>query len=283
LAEALYMNSIIELLFRSIKENVAFRLAFSLALISSSIILAYESVNDKANFDEALNRIAPLFFGVLSIFAGLSVAIFGGRLNTKNIDRNEKVEDIILNKFSIVLSKSDTVHEIFYAFRIRMIIDSERLKQNSFKNLSIGIIFSFSALALLGFFIFAGDERAADGDYIRYVIQWFIPRITIVLLLQFVGFFFLRLYVSSEFDLKHNKNEITNIEAKIMAYEIAKETGEKLQEIVVRKLAETERNFMIKRNERTISMENESTHNDVKFLFEKILDKLPSAGAAKNK
>lgn len=61
--------------------------------------------------------------------------------------------------------------------------------------------------------------------------------------ISFVGFFFLRLYVANELDLKHNKDAPSKKE-------------------IMKSLAQTERNFVLKKNERSASTELLSEYND---------------------
>ena len=129
---------------------------------------------------------------------------------------------------------------------------------------------------LLTFFVLWPGDGYDVSAYGEYFVRWFLPRISIVLLLQFVGFLFLRLYISNELDLKHNKNKITNVEAKIMAYAMSKEFGSDLVKLVVDKMSSTERNFIIKSGEKTIAIENDSQYNDLRNLIEKLADKIPN-------
>ena len=102
------------------------------------------------------------------------------------------------------------------------------------------------------------------------------------LILQFVGFFFLRLYVANELDVKQNKNELTNIEAKMLAFMMSsKSSKNSFTKIVVESLARTERNFTIKKGERTISVENDPQFNDLNALLQKFAEKIPSTKSPK--
>jgi hypothetical protein len=103
-----------------------------------------------------------------------------------------------------------------------------------------------------------------------------LPRFSVGLLLQFVGFFFLRLYVANELDLKHNKNEITNLEMKMMALQLAKEFNDSpSKKEIMKSLAQTERNFILKKNEKSVSTEALSEYNDLRGLIEKLVNKIP--------
>jgi hypothetical protein len=183
--------------------------------------------------------------------------------------------------------------KIFAASRQRLIDESIRIDKISRRNLYFGIVFSGFALSILGsplvvqaaYFILSVNSNSIapppfvfDGDVTKWFTQSYLPRFAVALLLQFVGFFFLRLYVANELDLKHNKNEITNIESKMIGLQFGKSSkNAKIREIIVKTLSETERNFVIKKNEKIASMETLAEYNDIKSLVEKLVDKLPSA------
>jgi predicted nucleotidyltransferase len=96
--------------------------------------------------------------------------------------------------------------------------------------------------------------------------------------LQFVGFFFLRLYVANELDLKHNKNEMTNIEMKMIGLQVARVLRDaSSKKEIVKVFAHTERNFVLKKGERTISSEELSEYNDLKSVLEGLISKIPGA------
>lgn len=70
--------------------------------------------------------------------------------------------------------------------------------------------------------------------------------------------FFLRLYKSILADIKYFQNEITNIEAKMLAINVSLiSDGNKFLENVVDSLAKTERNFVLSSGQTTIELERE--------------------------
>lgn len=151
------------------------------------------------------------------------------------------------------------------------------------RNLIIGILFSIIALLALAWPLIAAFFRQINDtqnfNVLAWAAQYYLPRFAVGLLLQFVGFFFLRLYVANELDLKHNKNEITNLEMKMMGVQLAQSFGDATsRRTIMQSLAATERNFLIKKNEKTTSTEALSEYNDMKGLIEKLIDKLPGKG-----
>jgi hypothetical protein len=110
------------------------------------------------------------------------------------------------------------------------------------------------------------------------LVIYYVPRFSVGLLLQLVGFFFLRLYVANELDLKHNKNEITNLEMKMMALQLAKEFNDTAsKKEITKSLAQTERNFILRKSERSVSTETLSECNDLRGFIEKLVSKIPDS------
>ncbi|MBB4359127.1 TRAP-type C4-dicarboxylate transport system permease small subunit [Bradyrhizobium sp. CIR18] len=170
--------------------------------------------------------------------------------------------------------------KIFQVARQRLLDEAVRLDSISRRNLMIGILFSAIALGVLAWPLIAASFQQAielkDFSVLAWASQYYLPRFAVGILLQFVGFFFLRLYVANELDLKHNKNEITNFEMKMIGVQLAQSFGDApSKKEIVRSLAATERNFLIKKNEKTISTEAITEYNDLKGLLEKIVNKLP--------
>lgn len=166
----------------------------------------------------------------------------------------------------------ETARGVFEKMGKRLSYERTRLSGNSRTNLLIGIFASLLALGVLGLplvnpELLAGAETIADTSFWRQ----YATRLPVGLLLQFVSFFFLRLYVACEMDIKSNKNEMTNIEAKYLAFMMSAKLGVGEAE-VVSSLASTERNFVLKRGERTISVENDSRYNDLKETVDKLID-----------
>jgi len=132
----------------------------------------------------------------------------------------------------------------------------------------------------------AGDGARQSADAFNWLVRYYLPRFGVGLLLQFVGFFFLRLYVANEQDIKHNSNEITNLEAKMMALQVASERNDKqLFKPIVESLAATERNFILKKNEKAIH-EDDRRYNDLSQMLRALssfVDKTHSVDDADSK
>jgi hypothetical protein len=200
------------------------------------------------------------------------------RLKETTDDLKKKIEDSVYR--STDLSTPDNV---FVAARQRLIDESVRIDRISRRNLYFGIVFSAFALGFLAWPLIAqtlfqgSGQPSSEFDTFRWVAQAYLPRFAVGLLLQFVGFFFLRLYVANELDLKHNKNELTNLEMRMMGLQLARIFGDaSSKKEIVKSFASTERNFVVKKGERVASNEALSEYNDLKSLIEKLISKIPA-------
>lgn len=108
----------------------------------------------------------------------------------------------------------------------------------------------------------------SDQQSLRSVI----PKISLLLSAQLVGYFFLKAYSNNERDIRINKNEITNIEMRMTAISLLRsdvDVGEN-KKWVIESLLSEERNFVLAKNERSI---NESS--DDNSILEKLYALVP--------
>jgi hypothetical protein len=201
---------------------------------------------------------------------------------------SQQVRELVRTKLERgggALADTSDPEKLFQVGRQRLLDEAVRIDKISRRNLVIGIAFSFIALGTLAWPLIAQGLLQAPSDAVNMdVMPWFtrnyLPRFAVGLLLQFVGFFFLRLYVANELDLKHNKNELTNIELIMMGIQLSKDAGNAAsRKDVIKSLMNTERNFLIKKNEKSVSTEALTEYNDLKGLIDKLVSKIP--GVAK--
>jgi uncharacterized membrane protein YedE/YeeE len=149
--------------------------------------------------------------------------------------------------------------------RRRMIEEAERIQRNGFLNLMIGILFSVIALGILGYPLFT-TNAVQDTNWIG-LFERFAPRFSVGILIQLIGFFFLRLYVAGENEVHYIRNEITNLESRLISY-FAAAAGNDATAMrdIIKQLVRTERNFKLKKDERTLYSTDE-TYNDMRQLL----------------
>jgi hypothetical protein len=165
-------------------------------------------------------------------------------------------------KFRTTLSDID----IYRSFLERMSEDETRLKGNSILNLVSGLTFAVLGFGVLSIPLLIPDSKGSDiYDFIIH----YLPKVALGALIQLIAFFFLRLYSANQQDLKHNKNEITNVDMWMLSLTVV-QTEKNVVEIA-RVLSRTERNFVLRKGERTVATDNTLEYNDVKDLLERAI------------
>jgi hypothetical protein len=101
----------------------------------------------------------------------------------------------------------------FTRTRRRMLEETDRIQRNGLLNLMIGILFSGIALGILGYPLFV-PNGPQTSEWIG-LLERFAPRFSVGILVQLIGFFFLRLYVAGENEVHYLRNELTNWEATV--------------------------------------------------------------------
>lgn len=163
----------------------------------------------------------------------------------------------------------------------------ERLKEELFSlskrgnlNLSIGIVTTITGLVLLGMFVL-GDKPAETSPGTEQFIIEFIPRISLVVLIEVFAYFFLRLYKANLSEIKYFQNEITTIESKYLALKVAVQLNDSDQlKVVIDRLANTERNFILDKGQSTVDLERarieQQTSTDILGKVASLLGKTPN-------
>lgn len=176
----------------------------------------------------------------------------------------------------------NTANEIkhtFLASEERIKIEIKNLKRRATINLSLGV--SLSIAALLVFFFLVYNEKP-DEDY-QKVFLHFAPRVGLVVFVELLAYFFLKLYKSTLTSVQYYHNELTNIETrKIAAIVAIKHCKEDKIWQTVEYLLKVERNVLVKDKETTIQMEmlklqSEKDNFDLlsmQGLLNKVIDKL---------
>jgi hypothetical protein len=158
-----------------------------------------------------------------------------------------------------------SIRVAFTRNRRRMIEEAERIQRNGFLNLMIGILFSVIALGILGYPLFT-SSAVQDTNWIS-LFERFAPRFSVGVLIQLIGFFFLRLCVAGESEVHYIRNEITNLESRLISYLAAAVSKDPTaMRDIIKQLVRTERNFKLKKGERTLYSTDE-TYNDIRQLL----------------
>lgn len=127
---------------------------------------------------------------------------------------------------------------------------------------ALGIYILFSGIQAVESFNWKEAHLQFGGDPYSALIQGLVvpmaPRIGLVILIEIFAYFFLRLYKENLAESKFFQNELTNVELKMAAVEIASAHGnEKAITKALDSISQTERNFILKRGQTTVDLERE--------------------------
>lgn len=187
-----------------------------------------------------------------------------------NEKEDTNVKDIFISRIKNEIEFDyllDELYSLEYKFKKQI----ERLVNNSNLNLIIGIITTSIAVITLGFSIFQNVHFDSNVDLVTY----FIPRISTMIFVEIFSFFFLRLYKNNLNDIKYYQNEITNLGFKMASLKVAikSEDSSALNEII-RNFSNTERNFILKKDETTEKLESLKTETNQSSNFTKSMKDL---------
>jgi hypothetical protein len=126
----------------------------------------------------------------------------------------------------------------------------------SFLNLAFGVGISGYGIYLLSGIV---GQLSVNTANVADAALTFASKFSVVILIQVFGYFFLNLYRSGSQDMKYYQNEITNVTAWRLSLRAALATGD-IATIgtLVKRLAETERNFVLKKGETTVDLKREA-------------------------
>lgn len=129
-------------------------------------------------------------------------------------------------------------------------------------SLGIGILFCVFGMVILWYSFFYNPPQISGSFEWLDLFRAYVPRSTLVILIQIVGFFFLKLYRSTLSELRYTQNEITNVEMKLIALRasVANES-ENLSEIL-NGLVKTDRNHIIEKGQTTVEIEKQRVSSD---------------------
>ncbi|MCY4496530.1 MAG: hypothetical protein OXC14_04525 [Rhodospirillaceae bacterium] len=138
--------------------------------------------------------------------------------------------------------------------RSRLSDELQDLRDRGKVNMAVGSIVAVVGVVILfGFTI--GDESSQSED-LADVMLYFLPRLSLVLIVEVFAYFFLRLYSLSLTEIKYFQNEITNWESKLLSLRAAARVGrQRVVERVITEIAKTERNHVLRKGETTVAHE----------------------------
>lgn len=128
-----------------------------------------------------------------------------------------KASEDVLKQLEEKVKSRDHLNEVESVFQNtleRIYSEISALSRRGNLNLTLGILTTIVGLAILGYFVVEIDS--IPEDKLAFIAN-FIPRLSLVLLIEVFAYFFLKLYKSSLSEIKYFQNEMTNVEAKLVA------------------------------------------------------------------
>lgn len=185
----------------------------------------------------------------------------------KFIEDNKYVKKIKLNKrklkSSFAFQKIDDAVE-------RLKKEIEQLSRRANINLAIGSTITIAALVSLSYFIVHENFNSSD---IKLALFHFLPRLSLVIFIEFFSFFFLKIYRANLQEIKYYQNELTNIEIKAVAIKMTVKHGSKDDvSVLVKDMSLIERNFKLQKGESTVDLErNKAETHDLKEVLKALI------------
>lgn len=142
----------------------------------------------------------------------------------------------------------------------RLINEVKALGKRSNINLVIGSVIAIIGWTLLVWFIIDINNKDMQG---WEMLNAFIPRLTIIIMIEIFSYFFLKLYRESIDRIRYYQNEITNIESKKIAI-LASVISDKdtTCKSIIESLLTVDRNILLKKGETTIELEKLKIENN---------------------
>lgn len=150
--------------------------------------------------------------------------------------------------------KRASVEQLFTSIADRLGREVQDQARRGNLNLILGILTTLLGLSVLAYSVFYAPATQAANEIVAY----FVPRVSLVILIEVFAYFFLKLYKQSLSEIKYFQNEITNIESRHLAIQFAaKDPEASLQLKIVEELMKTERNFLMSKDQTTVDIERE--------------------------
>lgn len=178
----------------------------------------------------------------------------------KNIQarlESDSVQNYVNDIHELITSsvRRETLEKLFETMIQRLDREADDLDRRGDLNLVIGTVTAFIGVFTLAYSAYFIPLTQSLQEWFAY----FIPRFSLVVIIQIFAYFFLRLYNQNLSEKKYFQNEITNIESRQLALNIAMSSDEMAvrNKILVENLSNTERNFILEKNQTTVDLERD--------------------------
>ncbi len=154
---------------------------------------------------------------------------------------------------------------------------SKNVLQRGNFNLLMGLFFAIGGVGCLAIFIyldFQGVSVVSKNETLMQTLLHIFPKFSLIAILEICAIFFINLYKKSLIEEKYYQNELTNLETKFLALELAFHQEDKeLINKAIENLLATERNLQIQ--ETKDCKENSKDKEDkILQIIMKLLDKV---------
>jgi hypothetical protein len=222
-------------------------------------------LNNEGKYDDILEDIsARLSFVEANMSSGDNLhdnllKAVDERLDSRiSLELSDQIIDSAYNRLEKNLDKSSklrTIRAEFEEAEYRLKRESVRLVANGTYNLAIGGVISIIGIVTLSYYLIY--ENFTKFSSIDFAVHY-VPRLALIVLVELLAFFFLNLYKSSRDEIKYYQNEITNIDLKRLAFEIANLSDNDIDfSTIFSVLVSSERNFTLKKGESTVEIEKD--------------------------
>ncbi|WP_139842022.1 hypothetical protein [Acinetobacter sp. ANC 3832] len=199
------------------------------------------------------------------------------RNNDKDSDKDEEINKLIKEsqrQKEIIIQKEidqfDDIKKLKYSTVIRLKSHLDDLNRKANLNLVSGLTFCLLGLGFIFYSLIA--YTPSNPPNLNNTLIYFLPRISLTILIEVFSYFFLNLYRKNLEDIKYFQNEVTNLESQYLAilYAFEQNNGQ-VKAKVIETLMNTERNFILKKDETTLDLERnridaQSSSNTVQAL-----------------
>ena len=321
LSTLLYINLSKDIRYSPLYDFVSLLVPTSFALFGIAILMIYLQTGFKRNsfvhieyskvdneLDNPKKNIEGTEFASNSDITRLQTQIHELKLIYSNIDflsnalsSNDKDEIISLLKKDLVENTSNEISEEIIdkiktnaferhsASEVELILgrtlerlssEIQSLTRRGNLNLSLGVVTTIIGLSILGFFVL--KTGPVTEDKMAFIAN-FIPRLSLVILIEVFAYFFLKLYKSSLSEIKYFQNEMTNIEVKLAAVNTSIFHADKgVLANVVHSLSATERNAILEKGQTTVEIEKSRLEfqntNTISEKISKIIESKKQSG-----
>ena len=213
---------------------------------------------------------------VLSPKEGSELGILSDRIATLTTllkPANDRSDSRESHKKQRALKSDEVVALRSELTRQRLLSEVLSLTRRGNLNLIIGSLTSLIAATILWMLV----ARAPLGTLgSAALVGYYVPRISVAVFIEVFSFFFLRLYRNGLSEIMYYQNELTSLESRTLALEIAallpsKDTVPQL----LLDLSKTDRNFVLKRGETTVELEKiKVDQENLHSLFDSLASKM---------